>query len=1356
MKTLAYSRSFIFLVIQLLLLSASHAILDQNSNGLSDLWEKQQNNGNLFPNSFLASADEDKDGWSNAKEAIAGTDPFEANPTDGIVAVTLTPSLVAAAYTLTWPTLLGKNYQLEASTDLLNWFAVGTPITTIQSTHSFGINTTQPDNSIPPKVLWRVKVTDLDTDLDGLTNSEEHSLGTNHFLDDTDGDTLKDKAEILAGTSPLDEDTDEDGLNDNLDATQLSNDAIADPDGANLAAHLNNYTTETNGVKLIARYDFEAIPTINNYDFASSVPNIPGASADDVGLDRFANPSGMPSFCCQWNSSPTTNEYLSLPYQILENRTSHAWSYWLKLPKNAFVASAQNAGIRSLLSIGIDHNAASIPGSSSPLPALHWYCDITAGTIRAETYQNQIGTANMLGSGWNIPAAWNDGEWHHIVFSKSDTKYNIYFDGVELGEKTSNNINLPLSSNSYTLIGLRDLTATTLTNVSYRFPEGSRLDRLRCYTKLTLADAQALYNQDIDRDGLYDRTESRQRLWQDYNQNALREATESDYILRPFHHDSTTSDHDKDGITSHNEQNGPIISDPGNFDTDGDLLPDGWEKLHNFPYHIPGGTADTHLDGDSDGADNFKEYLAGSNPHNAHSDTDGVNDGIEINQRSDANDASDQGLPPDSQQTYSLLLGIGDDSENQDQTYELVASEYDWTTGGEKEIFRLLAHGNHVLNTIDGFYTYASYTFRAEKRGVIHAYNEQSDNDYCFTVEPTDNSGLTSVHEVHDLTNLAPAEGYVLGEQAYSPVATEAKRAILQPLRVDLAVDTDMDRIFESLYLKFSSGSQYGPDSSKQDRELLDNDPQRAVIIDVNNNNSDSKTPSTGSAVVDNANNTLDGAVDKTEITASATGHSFGNIRLWCWPNENFGIPWFGKPAKYQLKLSYADAAHANYVRVFAATGVTNDNQKPVMYLGPGKTEHFIDPVEFFTETPFKQPTATNAYRNLVAEGITYGTATIKLEIIDIATNTAVGQPQIVRISTNVDRLEQLPAFVANTKDAVHLRGVTPHHFGMRKQNQSTAGIRALRGKLTIKIPSTTSAHNTQLTPMRSKFLKRQISDLEQTDSGASFWIGLKQNNPDGSPAQWVQTGVRWVQPTDQKIASPPGLYLETGDTFGNLGANSFTQETINTNLAAWLTGGGVSNNANSILSNWNNRVLEMDFVLFKSISPNEEDSNANPIPWVAIFKDSAGNYLLMKKTNAPPEGTVGTQNKNELERRYRTQSFKDIDCLFEANNSIAFTVGSSQEQSSFSNLQYAVSYVAQHGAEPGSSNKAGLFAWASETFSWENTEFDGSTAEVKTGRLNGTNAQNGSHPHPYWQKTNTATSLTIWDLRNYAFGVAP
>jgi len=57
----------------------------------------------------------------------------------------------------------------------------------------------------------------VDTDGDGLSDTQESQIGTNPNIADSDGDTLNDGAEVQAGTDPLNVDTDGDGVNDNVE-----------------------------------------------------------------------------------------------------------------------------------------------------------------------------------------------------------------------------------------------------------------------------------------------------------------------------------------------------------------------------------------------------------------------------------------------------------------------------------------------------------------------------------------------------------------------------------------------------------------------------------------------------------------------------------------------------------------------------------------------------------------------------------------------------------------------------------------------------------------------------------------------------------------------------------------------------------------------------------------------------------------------------------------------------------------------------------------------------------------------------------------------------------------------------------
>ena len=219
------------------------AIVDTNENGLSDVWEKQHNSDELFPENFDAEDDPDADGWTNAQEAAAGTDPSSFAPPNGYLQPQTThipetwgdmdndniPDLITPeVIQVSWPTTPGKQYTLQTNPDLApeNWITVDSPFIGTGTEVSYNFV-----RSAASKAFWRISVVEsgMDSDGDGLVDSEEFLFGSDLYASDSDKDGLQDTVEFTAGTSPVFADTDGDGV---TDQDELSNNQL-DPLAAN-------------------------------------------------------------------------------------------------------------------------------------------------------------------------------------------------------------------------------------------------------------------------------------------------------------------------------------------------------------------------------------------------------------------------------------------------------------------------------------------------------------------------------------------------------------------------------------------------------------------------------------------------------------------------------------------------------------------------------------------------------------------------------------------------------------------------------------------------------------------------------------------------------------------------------------------------------------------------------------------------------------------------------------------------------------------------------------------------------------------------------------------------------------------
>jgi uncharacterized protein (DUF1800 family) len=165
-------------------------MVDLNGNGISDVWEWIYNANGINPN-----ADADGDGFSNLQEAVAGTNPFDANAYPRIPFAAYS----ATNFSVTLPCALGKQYQLRSIKALnnTNWFVETNLVARA------GTNLTLSVPTAETMKFYRVAIADVNSDGSGLMNDwEKYQLGLDPFnpasngQQDANGNALSDYAYV--------------------------------------------------------------------------------------------------------------------------------------------------------------------------------------------------------------------------------------------------------------------------------------------------------------------------------------------------------------------------------------------------------------------------------------------------------------------------------------------------------------------------------------------------------------------------------------------------------------------------------------------------------------------------------------------------------------------------------------------------------------------------------------------------------------------------------------------------------------------------------------------------------------------------------------------------------------------------------------------------------------------------------------------------------------------------------------------------------------------------------------------------------------------------------------------------------
>ncbi|MDD5676849.1 MAG: hypothetical protein PHW60_02520 [Kiritimatiellae bacterium] len=411
--------------------------------------------------------------------------------------------------------------------------------------------------------------------------------------DDTDKDLRSDNTEFKEGTDPTHCDTDGDGMDDYWEVNMITPSAVSNAlDSANWDRNPDGdfYATVANQFVLTAGM---AGTAFTNAVCFVGVIHSPSGVWEDKYINNGSNVFDLyqdtiiKATAALANRQTGTNYTNTVYYGTATNLGDFQQSYpvWVDVDNSG----NYSAGDIAIINPPVKHDAVYVMAPATPGPGVCSFSPKTAWT-------------NMVAAGTNEPEA--------APNTAAYITYQEYLSGDYLGRLSWNAGGLMVTNNDVSVTNRNSYTRPDFQDsedvgIGDEMPDGWEL-----YVGLNPNYAGDAIG-DGDGDKLVNRDE-----WAN-STHPLRNCggtwankfwpTDPGVLLAPSPNDPHPMDTDWDGVTD-NAEKGAL--NPDSFDTDNDMLPDGWE-LYAGSSAI---TNDAEADLDGDGLPNWREYLTGAVP----------------------------------------------------------------------------------------------------------------------------------------------------------------------------------------------------------------------------------------------------------------------------------------------------------------------------------------------------------------------------------------------------------------------------------------------------------------------------------------------------------------------------------------------------------------------------------------------------------------------------------------------------------------------------------------------------------------------------------------------------------------------